>query len=167
MIAARSFCPYSIARRLASSRPLDRFILVPGAHVGRRQRKQVAGRLGVARLRQLRQLGDGLVVLSESQQHSSEIEPREPESRLRVERLPVLVACRAELLAALENLSEVVVGLRVRGIEREGLPVGVRGEIPFLLQAEQDAVVVVRFAEIAAKRDRGPVVLLGFCPVRR
>ena len=53
--------------------------------------------------------------------------------------------------------------LHVRRIERERVPVGVRGEIPFLLQAEQDAVVVVRFAEIAAKRDRGPVVCLGFC----
>ena len=49
----------------------------------------------------------------------------------------------------------------VRGIQCQGLAVRVGGGIPFLLQAEHDAVIVVRFAEIAAKRDRGPVVLLG------
>ena len=71
----------------------------------------------------------------------------------------------SSLPAALENLSEVVVRLRVQRIQRERLAVGVCRLVPVLLHAEQDAVVVVGIRQVDAERDDRFVVLLGLRPV--
>ena len=79
----------------------------------------------------------------------------------------VLGEGRLELPAALENLSEVVVRLRMQRIQRERAPVGLRRVIPALLEPEQHAVIVVGIGDVDAERRDGLVVLLGLLPKSR
>ena len=148
-------------------RPLDPFVPVTRSHVRGRQRKQIARRLRVSRFREFPELGDRLIVLPERDEHASQIEAREPEGGLTVGRVPVRVGCRVNLTLALENLAEVVVGLRVMRVDGNRLTIRVCGEVPFLLQTEQHAVIVMRRAQVDAERDDRPVVLLGLRPVAR
>ena len=131
------------------------------------EREQVARRLGVARLDQRLERVNRFVVPAERDQHPAEIESGDPERRLALGRPTVLVGCGLERALALEDLSEVVVRLRVPRVDRDRLPVGVRRGVPLLLQPEQHAVVVVRVAEIEAERHDGTVVFVGLRPVAR
>ena len=99
---------------------------------------------------------------SEGDQHAPQVESRQPERRLTLDGLSILVGGGGKLALPLEHLAEVVARLRVQRVQRQRLAVGVRGEIPLLLQAEQHPIIVVRLAEVAAERDDRPVVLLGF-----
>ena len=172
MMATSSCCPCSTARRLASIAHFTASSLCPGAQVRRRERKDIAGRLGVLRLRELRQLRYRVIVAAERQKHAPEVEPGEPKARLRVERAPVFISGSVEVFPALEYLSEVVVRLRVRRVERDRLTKRVSREIPFLLKAKHDSVIVMRLAEIRTRRKSSAIVCLALhivtgAPVQR
>src|SRR5207237_1793237 len=108
---------------------------------------------------------DRFVGTTESDEHPTEIEGGDPESRLTVRRLLVLGGCGLQLVLPLENLPEVVVRLRVPRVDRNRFPVRGCGRLPFLLKPEQHAVVVVRVAQIEAERDDSTVLLLRLRPV--
>src|SRR5439155_25487975 len=66
-----------------------------------------------------------------------------------------------------EDLTQVVVRLCVIRIDGNRLAERLCGEIPFLLEAEQHAVVVVSGAKVDTKSYNGVVVLLCLLPVPR
>ena len=53
----------------------------------------------------------------------------------------------------------------IGGVDRKCSAIGILRFIPFLLQAEKDAVVVMKFGETASESDGGTVVLLGLRPI--
>ena len=131
----------------------------------RREREQVSRRLGVARFGQLRELANRFVIAFQCDEHPSQVESGEPERRLTVAGLAIRGSRFFEAALALEDLPEVVVGLRVTRVDRNRLPVSVGSVRPSLLQAEQHAVVVMRVAEIEAERHDRAIVLFGLRPV--
>ena len=114
MIAARSCCPYSSASRLASVAHLMPSSLCPARTCAVDSANRYRGASPSRGCDSFCELGDGVVVASERDQHASQVESRQPERRLTLDGLPVFVGRRLELPLPLEDLSEIVVRLRVR-----------------------------------------------------
>ncbi len=167
MIAASSTLSVVKRQRPGLGRPLDRLAFHPGSHVCGREREQVPRRVGVARLDELGQLSHRLLVAAKGQEHAPEVEPRQTERRLPLDRQSILRRRRLELPLTLEQLSEIVARLHMRSIHRERPAIGVCRRIPLLLLAEQHTVIVVRLAEIAAKSHGRPVVFFGLGEIAR
>ena len=66
----------------------------------------------------------------ERDQHPSEIEPRQPERRLRVDGLTIRGGRGVDLLLTFEDLPEVVVRAGVTRVDGDRLSIGVRRVVP-------------------------------------
>ena len=166
MAAAKSVCPCCCASAFASVAHLTASSFLPSRAYPTARPNRYRGVSASRGSTSFSNWATASSVQSEGNEHPADVEACEAKEWLHLDGAPVQdLQRRLRLALTLQSPLQVVEGPRVHGVGGEGLAVGLGGLLPLLLQGHQDAEVVVRIADVAAKANRLPIVLLALRPV--